>query len=85
MKEEEKEDGEQAISYHGQVLEKENDDDVDSNWMKTKFKCRKHMDHDAKLGGDGRSAMDDYEVVDQKPKDRHERKRHKKQHHKHHR
>ena len=55
------------------------------NWMKTKFKCRKHMDHDAKLGGDGRSAMDDYEVVDQKPKDRHERKRHKKQHHKHHR
>jgi hypothetical protein len=55
--------GDQAMSYHGQVLE--NDKDVQSDWMKTCFKCHRHMDHDAKLGGDGQSAIDDYEVGDE--------------------
>jgi peptidyl-prolyl cis-trans isomerase SDCCAG10 len=73
--------GDQAVSYHGQVLE--NDEDVQSDWMKTRFKCRKHMDHDAKLGGDGRSA-NDYEVVDDQNPDQSHRKLHKR-HHKHHR
>jgi hypothetical protein len=73
--------GDQAVSFHGQVLE--NDEDVQSDWMKTRFKCRKHMDHDAKLGGDGRSA-NDYEVVDDQNPDQSHRKLHKR-HHKHHR
>jgi peptidyl-prolyl cis-trans isomerase SDCCAG10 len=77
-KEEESEN--QAVAYHGQVLE--NDDDVESDWMKTRFQCRKHMDQDARLGGDGRSAMDDYEVVDEKYRDGSDKKRHK-QHRQH--
>ncbi|CAJ1943154.1 unnamed protein product [Cylindrotheca closterium] len=48
--------------YHGQILET-NTGDTDSGWMSTKFQCRKHMDIDAKLGGDGRNA-EDYEVVE---------------------
>ncbi len=68
----------QAVAYHGQVLE--NDDDVESDWMKTRFKCRKHMDQDARLGGDGRSAMDDYEVVDEKYRDGSDKKQHKRHH-----
>ena len=68
----------QAVSYHGQVLE--NDDEAKSDWLKTRFKCRKHQDLDAKLGGDGRNAMEDYEVVDEKDRGTHDRKEHK-QHH----
>eukprot|EP00526_Cylindrotheca_closterium_P012900 CAMPEP_0113641348 /NCGR_PEP_ID=MMETSP0017_2-20120614/21707_1 /TAXON_ID=2856 /ORGANISM="Cylindrotheca closterium" /LENGTH=437 /DNA_ID=CAMNT_0000552687 /DNA_START=107 /DNA_END=1420 /DNA_ORIENTATION=- /assembly_acc=CAM_ASM_000147 len=49
--------------YHGQILE-ENTGDTDGGWMSTKFQCRKHMDIDAKLGGDGRNALEDYEVVE---------------------
>ena len=66
----------QAVSYHGQILE--NDADVQNDWMKTTFKCRKHMDHDAKLGGDGRSAMDDYEVVEDRNS---KRQKHQHRHH----
>ena len=80
-------------TYHGQVLE--NEDDVGSDWMKTKFKCRRHMDHTAKnLGGDGRDAMEDYEVVegdvgtdgrrnDRDGDDRKRRKHHHRRHHHH--
>ena len=68
-----------APTYHGQVLEDDDDDDdsgIDASavgWMKTKFKCRKHIDHGAKVdeagdgqkSGDGRK-IDDYEVLDGK-------------------
>lgn len=67
-----------AATYFGQVLE--NDDDAERDWMRTRFKCRKHQDLDAKLGGDGRNAMEDYEVVDEKdrgfPGAKKERNRH---------
>ena len=68
-----------APTYHGQVLEDDDDDDdsgIDASadgWMKTKFKCRKHIDHGAKVNeaGDGQKAgdgrrIDDYEVLDGK-------------------
>jgi peptidyl-prolyl cis-trans isomerase SDCCAG10 len=70
----------QAVTYHGQVLE--NDDEAEGDWMATSFKCRKHQDLDAKLGGDGRNAMEDYEVVDEKERGSDSRKRHKHHHHK---
>lgn len=38
-----------VTGYHGQIL----DSGDDNNWLKTKFKCKKHMDQDAKTGGDG--------------------------------
>ena len=64
--------------YHGQILDDDNDEATSSDWLKTRFKCRKHMDHDSRLGGDGRSAMDDYEVVDETTGEaRSGRKRHK--------
>ena len=53
-------------AYHGQVLESDEEQGA-SDWLGTRFKCRKHMDHHAGgsegLGGDGRS-MDDYLVLD---------------------
>jgi cyclophilin family peptidyl-prolyl cis-trans isomerase len=60
-------------TYSGQILEDDEhgDEDGGSNWLSTKFKCGRHIDHDAKdqaLGGDGRK-MDDYEVVDDKRRD----------------
>lgn len=58
---------EEDTGYHGQVLE---DNEDFGDWMNTKFKCRKHMDVDAKLGGDGRNAMEDYEVIEEKSSDR---------------
>jgi peptidyl-prolyl cis-trans isomerase SDCCAG10 len=67
-------------TYHGQVLE--NDiEEGDNDWIKTKFKCKRHMDQDAKMGGDGRGT-DDYKVIEERnaPTDRkHDRK--KKHHH----
>lgn len=49
--------------YRGQVLESDDDEPGGKNddWLKTTFKCRKHIDHTA--GSDGRH-MDDYEVID---------------------
>ncbi|GKY92899.1 hypothetical protein MPSEU_000258900 [Mayamaea pseudoterrestris] len=50
--------------YHGQVLESDDDEgpgNKNDGWLKTTFKCKRHIDHTA--GGDGRN-MDDYEVVD---------------------
>ncbi len=70
---------EEAVPYHGQILD--NDDDAGEDWMKTKFKCKKHQDLDAKLGGDGRDAMEDYVVVDEKDRGTHGRKGHKHRHH----
>lgn len=71
---------ETVVTYHGQVLE--NDDDAEGDWMTTRFKCRKHQDLDAKLGGDGRNAMEDYEVVDEKERGGDGRRRRKHHHHK---
>ena len=52
-----------TATYHGQILEDETDN---RDWLKTKFKCKKHMDQDAKnRGGDGRG-IDDYEVIEER-------------------
>ena len=77
----------QAPTYHGQVLESDEDDDnvekdgdSRSKWLATAFKCKRHVDHDSRnLGGDGRSA-DDYKVIDSKAEGRRHKKRSK--HHK---
>jgi len=62
--EEEDAPGMNGVMYYGQVLE--NDNDATDDWIKTKFQCRKHQDLDAKLGGDGRDALEDYKVIDEK-------------------
>jgi len=55
-----------AATYHGQILEQDVDTVNYSDWIQTKFKCKKHMDHDAKTrGGDGRG-IDDYEVIEER-------------------
>ena len=85
-----------APGYSGQILndddgEKSDDDAVETgNWMGTKFKCKRHVDHDSRMtaldnigdkgdekdmGGDGRH-MDDYLVIDGKNRGRNERKGH---------
>ena len=57
--------------YYGQVTEDYTyDSKKDDDWMKAHFKCRRHMDHDARsrnmmAGSDGRSATD-YKVVEDK-------------------
>lgn len=59
--------------YNGQVLEVEKEDEnieyaTGTDWLKSKFKCKRHIDQNAKdraLGGDGRN-MEEYEVVDDK-------------------
>ncbi len=50
----------ETSSYHGQVLEQEDSRD----WIKTEFRCKRHMDQDAK-GGDGRG-VDDYKVIEER-------------------
>ena len=57
--------GSDVVAYNGQVLDDGDDDQDRNDWMQTRFKCRKHMDSDARLGGDGRN-LDDYAVVDEK-------------------
>lgn len=55
----------EAAVYHGQVLEQQENDNS-GDWIKTEFKCKRHMDQDAKArGGDGRGA-DDYEVIEER-------------------
>lgn len=71
-------------TYHGQILEKDDSEGLkkSSDWMRTNFKCRRHMDHDAKnMGGDGRG-VHDYEVIEERsaPTDRKPGKR-KRHHH----
>jgi hypothetical protein len=53
--------------YSGQLLET-TDFNVDSSssWMKTHFQCKRHMDTDMTMGGDGRN-MDEYQVIDTQP------------------
>lgn len=64
-----KEPQESIEAYHGQILE---DDDNEENidWMGTRFKCRHHIDHASRLGGDEKGGdgrdMHDYEVIDEK-------------------
>ncbi len=59
--------------YSGQILESDDFDANDTSWLKGSFKCKRHIDHDSKAsainGGDGRN-IDDYEVIDEKHKDR---------------
>jgi peptidyl-prolyl cis-trans isomerase SDCCAG10 len=77
-------------TYHGQVLESDDEEQGTSDWMGTSFKCRKHMDHQARdsgeVGGDGRS-MDDYLVLDPSQKEGNDRghdRGHTRSDHKHH-
>jgi peptidyl-prolyl cis-trans isomerase SDCCAG10 len=70
------------ITYHGQILE--NDEEIQGDWIQTKFLCRKHQDLDARLGGDGRDAMDDYKVIDEKERGGGDRKGRNKHRHHHH-
>lgn len=66
-------DVEEKPIYNGQVLEVEKEDEnieyaTGTDWLKSKFKCKRHIDQNAKdraLGGDGRN-MEEYEVVDDK-------------------
>lgn len=91
----EKEDFIAAPGYHGQVVVEDNDN-ADNNsmennhdWLSTKFKCKRHIDHDSRVsalekgdingheeGGDGRH-MDDYLVVDEKKKSGSHSKKHR--------
>jgi len=87
---------EQAPTYHGQVLESDDEEAANQtekkrSWLGTAFKCSRHMDDD-KRGGDGRAA-DDYELIDTKKHrgdkkhkhHRHHDRDHKGSKHKHHR
>ena len=60
-------------TYSGQVFE---DDEKwsaaanDGSWLKTRFKCKRHIDHDSKdqsIGGDERN-INEYEVIGEKRK-----------------
>lgn len=68
-------------TYHGQVLEKDDDNDdakedgpIRNDWMRTQFRCRRSAADgtadEALVGGDGRRA-DDYQVVDDRDRRRH--------------
>jgi hypothetical protein len=51
-------------AYTGQVLEKDDEEFVDTkDWHVGKLKFRKHIDDLYRMGGDGRS-LDDYRVED---------------------
>lgn len=57
-------------SYKGQVLHNDNEDeDGTTDWLKTRFKCRRHMDHAAQ-----EKDNDDYQVLDDR---KHEKQRRK--------
>lgn len=85
-----------GATYHGQVLESDGEDETGrkGDWLRTRFKCRRHVDHGAGTSGDGRD-VDDYEVVDdrdnrkrdnpgdQKHRDEESHRRHRKRHKKH--
>ena len=59
-------------SYHGQILNDDDNDDDPNRWMQTKFVCKKHMDH---LSGDNKDATEEYEVIDSKQKERNRKRR----------
>ena len=56
-----------APVYSGQILEDNMETmENDGSWLKSRFKCKRHIDHDSKdsaMGGDGRN-MEDYAVID---------------------
>lgn len=58
-----------VAAYSGQMLDENSDEDVSgTDWLKTKFKCKKHIDHasrgmDSVMGDDGRN-INDYIVID---------------------
>jgi hypothetical protein len=82
-------DADADTTYHGQILESDEDEDGDTfqdggrkatDWLGTKFNCRRHVDHASRGlnaggdsntdhtmvdGGDGRN-VDQYEVIDSK-------------------
>jgi peptidyl-prolyl cis-trans isomerase SDCCAG10 len=70
--------------YHGQILESD-DEKTGSDWMQTRFKCRRHMDlalreeDEGLVGGDGRR-IDEYEVLDDKKRSKHHKSKHEKSH-----
>lgn len=71
-----------AVSYHGQILESDGDEDQNTGWIATKFKCRRHIDHSA--GADGRN-VSEYDVIDEQNKrsqkhDKHSKKHKKRKH-----
>lgn len=67
--------------YSGQADDDDRGDNDARDWLGTRFKCRRHMDHDSRRraldgmgeeGGDGRR-MDDYLVLDEKRSGRNRR------------
>jgi hypothetical protein len=75
--------GENLPTHYGQVLDTSDLEDDDVQWLGTAFQCRKHIDHDSHLGGDGRNA-DDYKVIDSKRGgDKHKSRHHKESKKKH--
>ena len=73
-----------AQVYSGQILEDNESYENDSSWMKKRFKCKRHIDHDSKESAMGRDRlnMEDYEVIDDKAK--HNSERSSSHHHKRH-
>ena len=68
--------------YIGQVNQEEydNDDTKSGDWMRNKFKCKRHIDNetrkgDSEMGGDGRR-INDYVVLDEKRNGKHKAHRH---------
>jgi hypothetical protein len=63
----EQDDKSDDTTYRGQILYGNSDDgddddcDPSSSWLSTKFECCKHIDL---LSGDGKDAMEDYQVID---------------------
>lgn len=64
----------ESVSYHGQILQQDSDNEKDNpqDWMKTRFKCRRHVD-DESMGKDtGERTLDDYVVIDEKSNHHHQ-------------
>mmetsp|Transcript_26413 Transcript_26413/g.62043 ORF Transcript_26413/g.62043 Transcript_26413/m.62043 type:complete len:546 (-) Transcript_26413:2458-4095(-) len=52
-----------SATYHGQILERDTDS---SDWINTKFKCKRHIDHDDKSRGSDGRGVDDYNVFEER-------------------
>lgn len=64
-------------TYRGQILHSSDNEEEGSNdWLKTRFQCRRHMDHTA-----GQNDNDDYEVVDERKHETLRRKERKERDH----
>jgi hypothetical protein len=56
-------------SYHGQVLDKDSDNENDSkDWFVGKLKCKKHIDEQYRYQDNPKDRRDDYVVIDPKRK-----------------